>query len=50
MRASPLSRRSPLIWVMDDFVYSISSGGLKVHATSRLHTPVASLVFPDGTE
>jgi uncharacterized secreted protein with C-terminal beta-propeller domain len=39
---TPQIRRSVM---MDDYVYSISYGGLKVHDTRNLSTPIATLVF-----
>jgi hypothetical protein len=42
---SPQIRRSVM---MDDFVYSISHGGLKVHDTRDLSRPVATVPFPVG--
>ena len=42
---SPQIRRSVM---MDDFVYSISFGGLKVHDTRNLSRAVATVPFPIG--
>ena len=42
---SPQIRRSVM---MDDFVYSLSYGGLKVHDTRDLSRAVASIPFPVG--
>jgi beta propeller domain-containing protein len=42
---SPQIRRSVM---MDDFVYSISYGGLKVHDTRNLSRAVATVPFPVG--